>query len=70
MSIFGTIILSFVIICFTVLGIAFWAALYPRALCQKVCPGEEDWNVCVKRKGHPGDHMAVSGKRFILIDDD
>ena len=51
---------------FSVLGIAFWAAFYPKTLCQKVFkPGQgKEWNVCVRPKGHNGRCMSVMGEEF------
>ena len=64
MDILAVILLSFAIIGFAVLGIAFWAALYPKTLCQKVLPAEEEWNVCIRPKGHDDHHLSVTGKKF------
>ena len=66
MEIFNLILISFIMLGFSVLGIAFWAAFYPKTLCQKVHePGQgKDWNVCVRPKGHDGRCLSVIGKEF------
>jgi hypothetical protein len=56
--------MSFAMIGFAVIGIAMWAVFYPKTLCQKVRPQDEEWNVCIRPKGHEGRHMSVSGKEF------
>ena len=66
MEIINLILITFVMVGFSVLGIALWAAFYPKTLCQKVCKPEQgkDWNVCVRPKGHDGRCMSVMGKEF------
>ena len=63
-DIFSVIVMSFAMIGFAVIGIAMWAVFYPKTLCQKVSSQDEEWNVCVRPKGHEGRHMSVSGKEF------
>ena len=63
-DIFSVIIMSFAMIGFAVIGIAMWAVFYPKTLCQKVRPQDEEWNVCVRPKGHDGHHISVTGKKF------
>ena len=63
-SVLTIVLLSFVLLGFAVLGIAFWAVIYPKVLCQKCFSKEEEWNVCIRPKGHDGRHMSVNGKSF------
>ena len=65
MSIIEIIIVTFVLMGFSVLGIAFWATWYPKILCQKVKNNDSDFNICIKRKEHEGSHMTVNGQKFV-----
>ena len=65
MSIIEMIIITFLLLGFAVLGIAFWATCYPKLLCQHVRDTkEEEHNVCILKKGHEGSHMDVNGRKF------
>lgn len=64
MNILTVILLSFILLGFSVLAMAFWAVIYPKTLCQKVTAQEEEWNVCVRPKNHTGNCMSVTGKEF------
>ena len=65
MSIVELIVISFLMVGFAVLGIAFWAAYYPKLLCKKSQnPKESENNVCIRSRGHEGPHMNVNGRKF------
>ena len=66
MHIINLILITFVMMGFSVLGIALWAVFYPKALCQKVFSQDagQEWNVCVRPKGHKRKCMSVTGKEF------
>ena len=66
MEIISLILITFVMVGFSVLGIALWAAFYPKTLCQKVYAPEQEqeWNVCVRPRGHKGRCVSVMGKEF------
>ena len=65
MSIVQIIVATFLLMGFSVIGIAFWATCYPKMLCQKVRDtSEEEHTVCILNKGHDGPHMDVNGKKF------
>tara|TARA_R100000008_G_scaffold86732_1_gene81204 strand:- start:5997 stop:6227 length:231 start_codon:yes stop_codon:yes gene_type:complete len=64
MSIIEIIIVTFLLMGFSVLGIAFWATWYPKILCQKIKDDDDIYNVCVKRKNHADVCMSADGKKF------
>ncbi len=65
MSLEITMLLSFFIIGLSMIGLAFWSVINPNPQCQKIARSRENsYNVCIRRKSHPGAHMSIDGKRF------
>jgi hypothetical protein len=65
MTLVEIVLLVFTLIGVVVLGVAFWASLYPTILCQKVNSRLGGHNVCIRHKNHLGHHMNVNGEEFI-----
>ena len=64
MNAITTAILSFVLIGFSILGIAVWAVMHPKIKCQEIKSGNCEYNVCVRHKLHSGPHTTATGKKF------
>jgi len=64
MNIIEIVIVTFLLMGFSVLGIAFWATWYPKILCQKNKSDDSGFDACIKYKKHPGTHMTVNGEKF------
>ena len=64
MSIFSIICITFAVMGFSTLGMAFWTVWYPKTICQKRRMNDTEYNICIKPDKHDGPHMTADGRTF------
>lgn len=62
MSILSVIGLTFGILVFVAVCIVVWATLYPKIQCKKTFFNADEYNVCIKTRGHIGSCKSASGQ--------